>query len=166
MHSATGNSPTARPASNTGSDSTSASEPPFEPMPDAHQTTGDYTGGRELALWGPLVVNGLVRVASDVSVGGIVHARRSWALTGSLEIKPGSQLTTESDVSTGSLCVRGPFKPRVGGDESTDEVSVMGQLIVCKDAKIALGKVIVLGDVILEDMTFLYALSNDRTAWK
>ncbi|RYP29986.1 hypothetical protein DL767_006469 [Monosporascus sp. MG133] len=189
MDSAIGNSPTARPASNTGSDSTSASEPPFEPMPDVHQMIGDYTGARELALWGPLVVNGLVRVASDVSVGGVVHARRSWALTGSLEIKSGSQLTTESDVATGSLCVRGPFKSGglvtvalyaviynhvaapeirvggdlylsfdasvVGGDESIDEVSVMGQLIVCKDAKLPLGKVIVLGDLILEDMTFL-----------
>ncbi|RYP64134.1 hypothetical protein DL771_008914 [Monosporascus sp. 5C6A] len=155
MYSATGNSPAARPASTTGSDSTSTSQPPLEPMPEVHQTLGDYTGCRELALWGPLVVNGLVRVASDLTVGGVVHARRSWALTGSLEIKSGSQLTTESDIATGSLCVRGPFKSEVGGDESIDEVSVMGQLIVCKDAKFPLGKVIVLGDVILEDMTFL-----------
>ncbi|RYP11004.1 hypothetical protein DL764_000301 [Monosporascus ibericus] len=137
MDSATGNSPTARPASNSGSDSTYVSEPPFEPMPDAHQTTGDYTGARELALWGPLVVNGLVRVASDIYVG-----------------------------ATGSLCVRVPFKAGAGADETIDEVSVMGQLIVCKDAKLPLGKVIVLGDVILEDMTLLYALSNDQTVWK
>ncbi|RYP44825.1 hypothetical protein DL768_008757 [Monosporascus sp. mg162] len=189
MDSTTGNSPAARPASNTGSELTSASEPPFEPMPDVHQMMGDYTGCRELTLWGPLVVNGLVRVASDLSVGGVVHARRSWALTGSLEIKSGSQLTTESDVATGSLCVCGRFKSgglvtvalyavlynhvaaaeirvggdlylsfdasTVGGDESIDEVSVMGQLIVCKDAKLPLGRVIVFGDVILEDMTFL-----------
>ncbi|RYP17906.1 hypothetical protein DL765_004225 [Monosporascus sp. GIB2] len=164
MDSTTGNSPNARPSSSTSSDSTS--DPAFDPMPDVHQTIGDYSGSREVNLWGPLVVNGLVRVASDITVGGIVHARRSWALTGSLEIKSGSQLTTESGISTGSLCVHGQFKSEAGGDEAIDEVSVMGQLIVCKDAKFPLGKVIIIGDLILEDMAFLYALSNDETVWR
>ncbi|RYP02296.1 hypothetical protein DL766_010471 [Monosporascus sp. MC13-8B] len=162
MGSTTGNSPTTCPSSSTGSDSTS--DPVFDPIPDVHQTMGDYSGSREVNLWGPLVINGLVRVASDIIVGGIVHARRSWALTGSLDITSGSQLTTESGISTGSLCVHGPFKSEalvtvalyavLYNHVAAPEIRVGGDLYLSFDASVvggdqAIGEVSVMGQLIV-----------------